>query len=212
MNPLNKFQTFIRTLQFASSLRRNLNRHSSSIPSVEAFLSRNLIKNCPSSSSLDLGCGTSPQNPFEASTVFGIDLMSSSCPQVMCADLSYQPIPFDDSSFHYCTAFDFLEHIPRSVLVNGVTRFSFVELMSEIYRVLLPDGLFLHLTPAFPSKQAFQDPTHLNIITEDTLETYFCEPRIGASALGYGFNGRFRLLDQAWVDSIKLISLLQAVK
>ena len=33
--------------------------------------------------------------------------------------------------------------------------------MNEIYRVLKPNGYFLHRTPAFPAKQAFSDPTHV---------------------------------------------------
>ena len=37
--------------------------------------------------------------------------------------------------------------------------------MNEIYRVLKPGEMLLHFTPAYPSKEAFQDPTYVNIIT-----------------------------------------------
>lgn len=55
-------------------------------------------------------------------------------------------------------------------------RLAFVELMKEIYRVLKPGGLFFRQTPAFPAKEALQDPTHVNIITEDTMAFFFCQP------------------------------------
>ena len=54
--------------------------------------------------------------------------------------------------------------------------------------MLKPEGKFFALTPAYPAKQAFQDPTHVNVITEDT-HSYFCgkTPHMAR----YGFSGRF---------------------
>ena len=51
------------------------------------------------------------------------------------------------------------------------------------------------LTPAYPQPQAFQDPTHVNFITEDTHQ-YFC----GTNALGamYGFTGQFEAVRVEW--------------
>jgi SAM-dependent methyltransferase len=128
------------------------------------------------------------------------------------ANLAIEPIPFPDGMFDYCTAIDFVEHIPRILYVNGHTRYCFIELMNEIHRVLKPKGYFLHLTPAYPAKQSFQDTTHVNIITEDTFGVYFCgKSDAGASKHGYGFNGRFELIAQGWLDNCKLASLLQAL-
>jgi SAM-dependent methyltransferase len=159
-------------------------------------------------SSLDLGCGTEPRNPFNASDIYGIDIRTSSNPNILTADLFCSPIPFEDAKFDFVTAYDFIEHIPRTI-VQESTRFPFVELMSEIHRVLKPGGLFYSHTPAHPFKQAYQDPTHVNIITEDTFPIYFCDNEI-ESAFGraYGFNGRFKLVDQCWL-SHKLLTLLR---
>ena len=60
-----------------------------------------------------------------------------------------------------------------------------------------------------PHATAFQDPTHVNIITEETV-FYFCrKPDLDQHSTGnadlllqhgqnYGFSGRFNLVDQRW--------------
>ncbi len=114
----------------------------------------------------------------------------------MFADLALGVLPFDSNSFDYVTAFDVLEHIQRISTVDGEARFPFVRLMNEIFRVLKPGGVFFNIQPCFPSKEAFQDPTHVNIMTEDTLSLYFCEP---AWARIYGYEGSFVMLEEGWV-------------
>ncbi|WP_254216871.1 class I SAM-dependent methyltransferase [Synechococcus sp. CCY 9618] len=148
-------------------------------------------------STLDLGCGTVPRNPFKAGRSHGIDIRNIPEHGVVSADLSNGPIPFPDSCFDFVTAFDFIEHVPRVVCTAGSTRFPFVALMDEIHRVLKPGGIFFSKTPAFPSQEVFQDPTHVNPITENTLPLYFC--RKGQEhpwARMYGFSGTFELMAQ----------------
>ena len=144
--------------------------------------------------SLDLGCGSNPRNPFQATKSFGVDIRGDLEGNISQADLSTDPIPFEDNKFDFCTAFVFIEHIPRISYPQGKSRLAFLELMNEMHRVLKPGGLFLHSTPSFPSKEAFQDPTHVNFITEDTMPNYFCEPNNFSKNLGYGFNGSFELI------------------
>jgi len=142
--------------------------------------------------SLDLGCNNRPRNPYKYEKLYGIDLT----PQVIDgityaeANLALEPIPFEDNYFDCVSAFDFIEHIPRQLLSVDTkkTRLPFIELMNEIWRVLKPNGIFYALTPAYPSAAAFQDPTHVNIITKET-HSYFC----GDAPMGemYGFHGRF---------------------
>jgi SAM-dependent methyltransferase len=176
------------------------------------LVKRHCPKALPNSISLDLGCGPVPNNPFQASMVYGIDIREdlSNCNRIKRADLSKEPIPFEDNHFDYLTAYDFLEHVPRIIDKNGSSRLAFVELMNEIHRVLKPRGLFLSQTPAFPAKAAFQDPTHVNIITEDTFPLYFSSPNTGASI--YGFKGNFELLDQKWKSATWIVCLLRAIK
>tara|TARA_B100000945_G_C20266946_1_gene542041 strand:+ start:125 stop:784 length:660 start_codon:yes stop_codon:yes gene_type:complete len=162
--------------------------------------------------SLDLGCGQKPKNPFLADFLYGIDIREDLDNNISKSDLSKENIPFDTNMFDYCTAFDFIEHVPRLMQVNGDNYFAFIELMNEIYRILKPGGLFLHVTPAYPSKEVFQDPTHVNFITEDTFPNYFCSPYNWALKLGYGFKGEFDLIKQYWVDDVWIASLIMAKK
>ena len=92
------------------------------------------------------------------------------------------------------SSFDLLEHIPRQSIDYscGKIRYPFIELMSEIFRVLKPNGIFYSLTPAYPSKEAFQDPTHVNFITDDT-HSYFCGENSILSS--YKFNGHFEKIE-----------------
>jgi SAM-dependent methyltransferase len=147
---------------------------------------------------LDLGCGPIPRNPYACQVVYGVDLRadlsSEHAVMIKSANLCSQPIPFEDGFFDSVSAYDFLEHIPRVIIdADGHTRFPFIELMDEIWRVLKPNGVLYAQTPAFPSSKAFQDPTHVNIITNRT-EMYFTEPKLLARM--YGYRGSFKKVRQ----------------
>lgn len=147
---------------------------------------------------LDLGCGTSPRNPYGRAELYGVDVrddaftaLSQRGVVMRKANLIVDSIPFGDDFFTSVSAFDFLEHIPRQICKGGSSEvvYSFIELMNEIWRVLQPGGLLLAVTPVYPSPLAFADPTHVNTITDRTHK-YFC----GESPVGgiYGFRGRFQ--------------------
>lgn len=80
--------------------------------------------------------------------------------------------------------------------------------MSEVYRVLKGGGLLLSFTPAFPYAAAWRDPTHVNIITDETFSAYLCGPELLAKM--YGFKGEFEFLQQSWHDDqLHLITILK---
>lgn len=170
---------------------------------------------------LDLGCGSNPKNPYSADEVYGIDIVNFNNPNIRIADLTIDPIPFEDNTFDYVTGYDFLEHVPR-ILYNGRVRTQpFIDLMSEVWRVLKPNGIALFYTPAYPHAEAFQDPQHVNIITERTV-SYFCNYfydhnlQAGWSGLEggriYGFKGEFELLSQRWRDDYYKYHLIWELK
>jgi SAM-dependent methyltransferase len=150
---------------------------------------------------LDLGCGLRPRNPYMRDLVFGVDIKTDvehkDC-VIKKANLAVGKIPFEDNFFDSDSAYDFLEHIPRMLLISDRKEpvFPFVELMNEIWRVLKPDGMFYAVTPAYPRSEAFADPTHVNMISSRT-HRYFTEPHCGAKA--YGFTGCFRVKRVKWV-------------
>jgi len=142
---------------------------------------------------LDLGCGAVPRNPYRRDEVHAIDLVrpAGADPALFrTANLACQPIPYPDASFESASAYDFLEHVPRVLPAADAAGmvFPFVRLMGEIWRVLVPGGLFYALTPAVPGTAAFTDPTHVNFVSDET-HTYFCGESPPARL--YGFTGRF---------------------
>lgn len=149
---------------------------------------------------LDLGCGTAPRNPYGRAKLHGVDVraLTPAGWEFTRADLFLEPLPFPDGAFASVSAFDFFEHVPR--VLTGAdgrsTRFPFVELMSEIWRVLAPGGRLYAVTPAFPSDLAFIDPTHVNVITARTHEYFTGERPLGQA---YGFTGRFSVVRAEWV-------------
>lgn len=157
-----------------------------------------------SSTSLDIGCGTTPRNPFKANTQWGIDIRESLANHVKSVDLNINPIPFDSNVFDYITAYDFLEHVPR-VIYAPDCRFPFIQLMNEVWRTLKFDGIFFSHTPMYPFRSAFGDPTHVNYITEETFHYFDDQSRLAEM---YGFNGSFKILSQYRTES-HLISILQ---
>ena len=161
--------------------------------------------NLENSTTLDIGCGEQPRNPFNASQTYGLDIREDLSKNIRYADLTVEPLPFSENMFDYITAYDFLEHIPR-VIYLPERRFPFIELMNEIYRTLKPGGIFLSRTPFYPISSAFTDPTHVNVITADTFPMYFDDQHNWAKM--YGFNGGFKLKLQA-VNETHLVTILE---
>ena len=156
---------------------------------------------------LDVGCGVSPKNPFNADEVYGIDVRDDLERNIYRADLVIEPMPFEDDMFDFVTAHDFIEHVPRLVYVPH-RRNAFVELMNEVWRVLKIGGHFMSFTPAYPQPAAFRDPTHVNIITDETFPAYF--DNVNRWATMYGFVGAFEVISQEWRGP-HLLSILRKV-
>lgn len=144
---------------------------------------------------LDIGSGpTTPRNPLNCSEAWGLDHVR---PKVdvdwnfVRADLT-KPLPFESNFFDSISAWDVLEHVSRG---DGSAN-PFLNLMSEIHRVLKPGGYFLAVTPAYPHPFAFQDPTHVNYLTIGTAP-YFATGGV-ASTYGYWDCQGYEILVNDW--------------
>lgn len=151
--------------------------------------------------SVDLGSGPMPKNPFNAHQVIGLDI-DNFAENVKACNIGFERLPFEDAGVDFVSAFDLIEHIPR-LGGEAPNRNPFIFLMNEIHRILKKDGLFFAQTPAYPYPTAFSDPTHVNVITPDTVK-YFGKEVTGdgmvmeddRQSLGqrYGFKGDFVIL------------------
>ena len=139
----------------------------------DLFVNKDLDK----SIAVDLGCGPNPQNRFNAKDSFGIDLYEDPSKNVSKTQLGFQKLPFESDSVDYLTAYDLLEHIPRYAALPEHGNAPLIFLMNECYRVLRKGGVFLSMTPIYPYLEAFQDPTHINIMTVSTFH-YFSNKNI----------------------------------
>lgn len=70
---------------------------------------------------------------------------------------------FPDNSVGVIRAVDFIEHIEDSVA-----------LFNEIHRILVPNGMFLSMTPSTDGRGAFCDPTHVSFFNELSFR-YYCD-------------------------------------
>lgn len=155
---------------------------------------------------LDMGCGNNPRNPFGAKKLFGADILKS---ELIEPDIRFEylmieldgVIPLEAESVDSISGFDFIEHLPRG---SNIDSNLFIKFMNEAFRILRTGGILLLVTPAFPSPAAFQDPTHVNFISQNTVN-YFVGNTPAASSLGYGFIGNFNLIAQEWVGPLSLI-------
>ena len=121
-------------------------------------------------SHLDIGCNSNPRNPFNATKLYGVDIIDLETNHFNYhkCNLIYDALPFSDSSFESVSAYDFLEHVPRTATIENTGVFPFIHVINEIYNILKPDGIFYAITHGYGRNEAFVDPTHVNFITKNS--------------------------------------------
>lgn len=110
---------------------------------------------------LDIGCGASKQSEawvgMDIRNLPGVDIVH---------DFNVHPWPLPDECCNMILASHVLEHVPGVAIIDGKTRFLFVEFMDEAWRILKPDGKFAIAVPHGSSQGFLQDPTHVNAMNE----------------------------------------------
>lgn len=148
---------------------------------------------------LDLGCGPTPRGPSYAKR-YGVDIAAFDDDSVQQANLVWEPIPFEDKSIDRIYAWDFLEHLPKVVWYKEGDEFKsrnvHVELFNEIYRVLVPGGIFESCTPHLPHFQpVHRDPTHVSVWVEEAWDYYL---NMHPCMKWYGYKGDFTMEKKEW--------------
>ena len=108
---------------------------------------------------LNLGCGYRKLKDF-----INIDNREDVQPDLFCDVV--EGLPYDDDSVDMIRAYDFLEHIHMDKVIDVIT---------EIWRVLKPDGIFEASTPSTDGRGAFQDPTHRSFWNQNSW-LYYTDP------------------------------------
>lgn len=116
---------------------------------------------------LDIGCGGNKQPGFvgvDYRKVPGVDIVQD------LEEFPWKDIP--DESVLVAIASHVVEHI-------NPAKGTFIRFMDEVWRILKPGGEFAIVTPYAGSPGYWQDPSHCNGVTENTLR-YF-DPLDGPS-------------------------------
>ena len=138
--PLNKIKDTFYSLILQSI---NLRKSYKIVKNLEEFIYKNKLFFDKNSIGLDLGCGVNPRNIFNIKNMYGVDIRSNNIDLVKEANLSIDKIPFEDNTFDFCTAFDFIEHIPRQLYVESKLTLPFI---FAIFRATFPAPPMLNLS------------------------------------------------------------------
>ena len=142
---------------------------------------------------LDIACGQQLQTGW-----MGLDiadgLIAPDGAKYIHHDVLSFPWPIENNSIYEARCSHFVEHIPHQLDGSSKTRNGLVLFMEELYRVMMPQGIVTIMAPYYSSQRAWQDPTHVRGITENTFK-YFDKQWLESLGMGhYGINTDFEVL------------------
>ena len=149
---------------------------------------------------LDIGCGKASKKVQDGYT--GVDIYDYSGVyakgRFIQADL-FNEVPFDDSSIEEVHASHFLEHIPQDKVIW---------FFNEVYRILMPDGIFDIYVPPTSGRGAFCDPTHVSFWNDLSFRYYDMEWDRELS-VSYGIECNFKCIKKEQPSENKLRVILR---
>jgi len=133
---------------------------------------------------LDIACGKNKRDGF-----IGVDIWEGA--DIVC-DLENFPWPFADESVDEIYCSHYIEHTP-----------DLIAFANEIYRIMKIGATAYILAPYYSSIRAWQDPTHVRAISENTFLYFDKEWRLRNNLDHYpisaDFDFKYRLdIDQDW--------------
>jgi len=176
---------------------------------------------------LDIGCGANKQKGFvgmDFRALEGVDIVHN---------LEQFPYPLPDNSVSFAVASHVLEHIkptpPDSKLVALINLLekkkilnkkeiresigdydhtgTFIKFMDEVWRILKPEGQFAFVVPYAGSAGYWQDPSHINPITEATIAYFDPEDKSGLWRIYK--TKPWKILQNTWMSNGNLECLLE---
>lgn len=136
---------------------------------------------------LDMGCGSRRKEGFT-----GIDSYDWSGiyeKDFICGRIPEALLCFEDNSIEAVRASHFIEHIPQPKVIKT---------FNEIYRILVPGGMFEINVPPTTGRGAFCDPTHVSFWNDMSFRYYdmdWCKEL----SVSYGINCNFK---QAKIEAL----------
>lgn len=116
---------------------------------------------------INLGCGFN-----KLDTHWNVDV-SKMCNPDEVLDLEQLPWHYPDNSFDEILAKDILEHV-------GTNPREFIKIICEMYRVSKPEAIWKVIVPHWKCDLAYDDPTHIRVITASTFKLFDQEKNVEA--------------------------------
>ena len=154
---------------------------------------------------IDIGCSDKKKDGY-----IGIDIVDYTdkypTGQFIQANLFIE-FPFDDNSIEKVYASHFIEHVPQDKVIW---------FFNEIYRILIPDGIFEIYFPPTQSpdgkvcRGAFCDPMHRSYWNDMSFQ-YF-DGTFPELSKGYGIKCNFKVLENRFLSEWNHHVILKALK
>lgn len=127
--------------------------------------------------SIEMGCGSRKRHP----SAIGIDLLDSSDVDIV-GDIYEALGEFPDGSVDSVFSYHFVEHIP-----------DVPKLLSELARIVKPNGAVEFVAPHFSNPYFYSDPTHRNFFGLYTFCYYSNDSPFSRQVPTYGYKAEFRI-------------------
>ena len=159
---------------------------------------------------LDVACGQQLQTGWTGMDI--ADVIAPAGAKYIQHDVLSFPWPIESNSVYEARCSHFVEHIPHQLEGCDKNRNGLVLFMEELYRVMMPQGIVTIMAPYYSSQRAWQDPTHVRGITENTFR-YFDKQWLTSLGMGhYGIKTDFEVLNTKLILDPEFESKNEAAK
>lgn len=127
--------------------------------------------------------------------------------------VGYEEMPYNDNSFDFILADQFLEHLPRHDFIEAFGKMHsinpVIRCINGVWRVAKPNALIQFHVPKWNSAEMWQDPTHCNPVPPQ-FWVYFDPADVWQLKTSYDIKASLELneiIDGGWYHIFKLIAI-----